>query len=53
MFRVFSNKVNTNAKNLGDRDLAAWIGTPNEGIVLLATYSYNNLFGEGTPNILN
>ncbi|CAD8123997.1 unnamed protein product [Paramecium sonneborni] len=53
MFRVFATKENNNAKNLGDRDLAAWIGTANDGIVLLATYSYNNLFGEGNPNVMN
>jgi len=43
MFRVFSTKENQNAKLLGDRDLAAWIGTGNGGGITLATYSYSNL----------
>ena len=53
MFRVFSTKENQNAKLLGDRDLAAWIGTGNGGGITLATYSYSNLQGEGNPNIHN
>lgn len=44
-FRVFTTKENNNAKDLGDRDLSAWLGEGNGGVIALATYSYDNLYG--------
>ena len=36
---------------LGDRDLAVWLGTGDGGIYTFATYSYNDMVGNGNANI--
>jgi hypothetical protein len=48
-----SNDENTNknAEVLGDRDLAVWLGSGDGGIYAFATYSYNDLVGNGNPNV--
>jgi glutamine amidotransferase-like uncharacterized protein len=43
-------KSNKNAELLGDRDLAAWVGSGSGGIYAFATYTYNNMFGAGNAN---
>lgn len=48
-FRLTINQNYQNADNLGDRDLAFWVG--NQGVVAFATYSYSDLNGNGNPNI--
>lgn len=53
MFRVTINggRNNRNDESLGDRTLAAWVGTEPEGQISLSTYSYTNLKGEGNANV--
>lgn len=53
MFRVTINEegFNGNASKLGDRVLACWVGTPENGILHFTTYTYNNLNGGGVPNV--
>ncbi len=41
----------TNSENLGDRDLAAWVGAADGGTYTFATYSYTNLVGAGNANV--
>lgn len=50
MFRLTINdeEHNDNAGKLGDRDLAAWVGS--SGNLHFATYSYVDLHGNGNPN---
>jgi hypothetical protein len=48
MFRVTTDKENTNSKQFGDRDLACFIG--NEGEYAFATYRYTDLEGNGDSN---
>ena len=36
---------------MGDRDLAAWLGTSEGGAYTFATYTYTDMYGKGNPNI--
>lgn len=49
-FRVTINDetINRNADLLGDRDLAAFVGTD---AYAFSTYTYTNLNGAGNPNV--
>ena len=49
MFRLTINDKLTNQNDalLGDRDLGAWVGSANGGLLHFATYSYTNLVGDG------
>ncbi|CAD8162366.1 unnamed protein product [Paramecium octaurelia] len=53
-FRLHINKGETNKNDqiLGDRTLAAWVSPSQDGIYALSTYSYQNLNGNGEPNIV-
>lgn len=50
-FRTTINGVkhNKNAELLGDRTLAAWLD--KSGNYALATYTYDDMFGKGNPNV--
>lgn len=54
MFRVTINPegTNRNAEKLGDRVLSAWVGTADNGIIHMPTYTYTNLNGDGNPNLV-
>ncbi|CAD8058815.1 unnamed protein product [Paramecium sonneborni] len=52
VFRVQINKPSTD-KFLGDRTLCMFIGTAQGGIFHFPTYSYQNMKGEGTSNLVN
>lgn len=41
---------NHNAEHLGDRTLAGYVGSGNEGILAFSTYTYTDLAGNGNPN---
>ena len=53
MFRFTSNlpENNQNAKRLGDRTLAAFLGTLAGGVIAFSTYSYEGLSGTGNANV--
>jgi hypothetical protein len=38
-------------RDLGDRTLAAWVGTGAGGIIHLTTYTYKNMNGAGSNNL--
>jgi len=50
MFRLTTNnpKINKNQELLGDRTLAAWVGS--EGEYVFSTYHYSDLQGAGNAN---
>lgn len=54
MFRVTINPEgqNRNADKLGDRVLSAWVGTAENGIIHMPTYTYTNLNGAGNANLV-
>jgi hypothetical protein len=41
---------NHNAERLGDRTLSAFVGS-QKNILAFASYSYNDLQGDGNPNV--
>jgi hypothetical protein len=53
MFRLTINDKLTNLNDalLGDRDLAAWVGSANGGQLHFATYSYSDMVGDGQANV--
>lgn len=42
---VNDKNINKDLGLLGDRTLAMWLGTSDNGILHFTTYSYNNLMG--------
>jgi hypothetical protein len=53
MYRMTLNSPaeNENAKRLGDRTLAAFVGTLAGGVIAFSTYSYDGVTGTGNPNV--
>lgn len=48
MVRLAIIKNTSDIKLLGDRTLMAFMG---QGYIHFTTYTYKNIYGEGTPNI--